>query len=89
MDGCWHGRDALRQLPLYSKLRVGNHGVDTAKGPRRRIFLFCGGAFLSPINPENIYFQMFRGEIEAAWGIYCKTQIKRSIMLYPYVQCFC
>ena len=48
MDGCWHGRDALRQLPLYGKLRVGNHGVDTAKGPRRRIEKFCGGALFKP-----------------------------------------
>ena len=64
-------------------------GWTPQKGPAAEFSYSAAGPFLSPINPENIYFQMFRGEIEAAWGIYCKTQVKRSIMLYPYVQCSC
>ena len=37
----------------------------------------------------RVVTDLFRGEIEAAWGIYCKTQIKRSIMLYLYVRYSC
>lgn len=64
-------------------------GWTPQKGPAAEFFYSAAGPFLSPINPENIYFQMFHGEIEEAWDIYFKTKINRSIMLYPYVQCSC